>query len=688
MLKTGNFQLPYKSFFSEFGPVGMNRKGLVAETVAFAALVLLFAVMGAPGATANPAALVYDDFNDGTLGTNLGGAAGAMSYDGSHDPEVDFTTDAAEGAYALSIDYNFPDGQWCGYWSFFHSDESALDLSSYTDLRMRVKGASGGEKFKVELQDTNNNGRGVYVTVVPGFESGLSTSWQTLVIPLYNFGPVVDLSKVKQVNIVFDLSPTVGTVYVDEIKFTDLSPPASRPSGLILDDFNDGRGPNNLGGGCGTMDPDAGDPTETISEEYVTDAYEGLGALKLEYDRGTSSWVGYYSFMRPDGSGYDVSSYSELRMVLKGALGTERFKIELEDASGGASYKYVTVPGTSYEEVVIPFSEFQKVPWKPSAADMTRLKQVNFVFDRSPNSSSVYFDLIRFTSGGAPQPPVADIATDPSPPTGTAPLTVEFDASGSYDPDGAIVSYSWDFGDGTTGSGVTVSHTYTAGTYTATLTVTDTDGLTDTDTVTVNAGTGGATTVSVSPQYQEVVGDDEFTVDIQVNPATEIAGVQFDLHFDPALMGVLSVTEGDLLNQDGAATYFTVLSMDNDTGTVRVAGSIIAPGETVSSPEVFATVRFKAKMVEGTSELELENVVVGDSGGHAVPVWVEDGEVHVIPYEDWDVNTDNRVNVLDMIVIGQHWGETGTPHWIRADVNRDGAVNILDMILVGQHWTG
>jgi hypothetical protein len=54
----------------------------------------------------------------------------------------------------------------------------------------------------------------------------------------------------------------------------------------------------------------------------------------------------------------------------------------------------------------------------------------------------------------------------------------------------------------------------------------------------------------------------------------------------------------------------------------------------------------------------------------------------------WDVNQDGAINVLDMIVIGQHWGETGSAGWIRADVNADGVVNTLDSIIVGQHWTG
>lgn len=54
-------------------------------------------------------------------------------------------------------------------------------------------------------------------------------------------------------------------------------------------------------------------------------------------------------------------------------------------------------------------------------------------------------------------------------------------ASGSSDPDGTIMSYVWDFDDGSTGSGATMNHTYVAaGTYQAILTVTDNDGATAT----------------------------------------------------------------------------------------------------------------------------------------------------------------------------------------------------------------
>src|SRR5207253_3733863 len=72
-------------------------------------------------------------------------------------------------------------------------------------------------------------------------------------------------------------------------------------------------------------------------------------------------------------------------------------------------------------------------------------------------------------------PPVANAAGSPT--SGYAPLAVSFSSAGSSDPEGGILTYSWNFGDGTTSTSANPSHTYsTPGPYSAILTVTDNQG--------------------------------------------------------------------------------------------------------------------------------------------------------------------------------------------------------------------
>ena len=83
-------------------------------------------------------------------------------------------------------------------------------------------------------------------------------------------------------------------------------------------------------------------------------------------------------------------------------------------------------------------------------------------------------------------PPVA-VADASGPVSGTAPLAVSFSSNGSYDPDGSIAAYSWDFGNGATSTEANPVYTYTTpGTYTASLVVVDNSGLSSVaDTVTI-----------------------------------------------------------------------------------------------------------------------------------------------------------------------------------------------------------
>jgi PKD repeat protein len=85
--------------------------------------------------------------------------------------------------------------------------------------------------------------------------------------------------------------------------------------------------------------------------------------------------------------------------------------------------------------------------------------------------------------------PVAAFTFSPANPVAGAVVT--FNAAGSYDPDGSIVTYTWTFGDGWSGSNPvpTATHAYGApGAYTVTLTVTDNLGTTGSTTRTVQVG--------------------------------------------------------------------------------------------------------------------------------------------------------------------------------------------------------
>ena len=112
--------------------------------------------------------------------------------------------------------------------------------------------------------------------------------------------------------------------------------------------------------------------------------------------------------------------------------------------------------------------------------------------------------------------------------SGDAPLTVNFTGSGSTDDDG-IVSYSWDFGDGSEiSTEADPAHIFTeVGDYTVTLTVTDSEGLSDTATLTINVNE-----VEVVNQAPDAVaasdilsGDAPLTVNFTGSSSTDDDGI-------------------------------------------------------------------------------------------------------------------------------------------------------------------
>ena len=171
-------------------------------------------------------------------------------------------------------------------------------------------------------------------------------------------------------------------------------------------------------------------------------------------------------------------------------------------------------------------------------------------------------DRIRYSPGNR-QPVAGPMAT---PVGGRLPLTIGFDAHGCDPNPGDTLSYAWDFGDGTTGTGPAPSHTYTSappdGTLLARVTVTDEHGATGFGSVQVAPGDGPPVPVIDRPVASaRVTGGSTVTLAGHATDAEDGAEPAERLHWHVTLRhkGHLhGVADGD-----GTTTTFRALA-DHD----------------------------------------------------------------------------------------------------------------------------
>jgi len=149
-------------------------------------------------------------------------------------------------------------------------------------------------------------------------------------------------------------------------------------------------------------------------------------------------------------------------------------------------------------------------------------------------------------------------AKDGGPYLGFVAEEVTFDASSSFDLDGNITGYAWDFGDGITGDGSNVIHTYYSDdNYTISLAITDNDGNTDTNTTycvvvqTTKIEASNETVSSVSSSYNLTLTKNFYCYDTD---GDEIV----DKFIDPN--NILTTTHTGIVNLSGSISF--LLSTD------------------------------------------------------------------------------------------------------------------------------
>ena len=288
--------------------------------------------------------------------------------------------------------------------------------------------------------------------------------------------------------------------------------------------------------------------------------------------------------------------------IVEGPQPDRTFYIHYHDPDGNlATIAHVIVDGYPYGMQTFDHSAADGAEYRATVTLTPGTHYYYFYFEDPQGSSARYPYLggtIAVTVTGN-ENPVAEFNYIPSSPSVGEDVT--FDASGSYDPDGQIVSYEWDFGDGTTDQGRVVTHAYSqAGTYTVKLTVTDdlgAQGFTSKDII-VEEGED-TTPPALVQDFQATDGEDGKSTLTWTNP-DELAGtvvvVRRDDHYPsnhsdgtvvhetPMEPGAhCQYVDGNLTN--GATYYYAVFSCDaagnwNDTVQPGKNADTAIPGAT------------------------------------------------------------------------------------------------------------
>ena len=234
---------------------------------------------------------------------------------------------------------------------------------------------------------------------------------------------------------------------------------------------------------------------------------------------------------------------------------------------------------------------------------------------------------------------------------GNAPLAVRFDASSSTDPDGQIVSYAWEFGDGNTGSGRIVTHTYEVpGAYTPSLTVTDDRGATHT-------ATGDAITVFHPPG----TGENEISGTIWHDANAD--GVR-DEEEETIPAFIVFLDEND----DGIRDSAEVFTVTNDDGGYIFEGLDHRLSYTVTQELTLGWTNTAPGLPESPSEPEIQAIIGG-----------EEAEAGEFPFQVALVTSSTQSQFCGGVFIAGNWVMTA------AHCVDDGLDPELIQVLAGTH---
>ena len=180
---------------------------------------------------------------------------------------------------------------------------------------------------------------------------------------------------------------------------------------------------------------------------------------------------------------------------------------------------------------------------------------------------------------------------------------------------------------------------------------------------------------------------DTFTLEIRAEDIYNLAGWQFDIAYDAAVLEAVEVNEGDFLKTDGGATFFQRGTIENRLGKIKGLSAARLGEDGVSGTGTLLSVTFAAK-ASGHTRLKLDNFQLAAITGKSIDAGPQEVGIAVKGEQTTgDVNRDGQVSILDLVLVARHFGKT-VPANSEVDLNGDGVINVLDLILVSQNMGG
>ena len=190
--------------------------------------------------------------------------------------------------------------------------------------------------------------------------------------------------------------------------------------------------------------------------------------------------------------------------------------------------------GESYLNINNTFVLQNDSPYEDQKLTGTKLTEMAF-FGGGQTPKNILFTPVDGFFTNLEFPPIANFTYSPSRPKINE--TVTFNASTSFDQDGTIVSYEWDFGDGTTGTGEIATHQYVESeVHQVTLTVTD-----------------------------DTASNDTYTLAVTVRYTNDIAIINVEISKTEVTAGETVTINATALNRGSITKSFTITAYYDDT---------------------------------------------------------------------------------------------------------------------------